>query len=44
MQIEVEPSDLVTRGTDDRGRITLGKDLAEKKVTVAVVEVEESED
>lgn len=41
MQIEIKPSDLVTRDTDDRGRITIGAEYAHKRVTVAVVEVED---
>jgi hypothetical protein len=43
MNIEVSASDLVTRETDDRGRITLGAKYAGKQVTVAVVEVAEEE-
>lgn len=37
----VIPKDIVTKTTDDRGRITLGSEYAGKRVTVAVVDVEE---
>lgn len=36
----VEAKDLRTNETDDRGRIYLGTEYANKRVTVAVVEVE----
>lgn len=37
----VIPKDVVTKTTDDRGRITLGTDYAGRRVTVAVVDVED---
>lgn len=37
---KVDAHDLQTRETDDRGRIYLGTKYANKRVTVAVVEVE----
>lgn len=36
----VDATDLQTNETDDRGRIYLGTEYANKRVTVAVVEVE----
>lgn len=38
--LEVDARDLQTNETDDRGRIYLGTEYANKRVTVAVVEVE----
>lgn len=38
--MKVEADDLRTKKTDDRGRIYLGTEFANKRVTVAVVEVE----
>jgi hypothetical protein len=43
MKVDVEVSDLVERTTDDRGRLTLGSEYADKTVTVAVLEVEGDE-
>lgn len=37
--MKVEARDLQTNETDDRGRIYLGTEYANKRVTVAVVEV-----
>lgn len=37
---EVDARDLQTNETDDRGRIYLGTEYANKRVTVAVVDVE----
>ena len=37
---KVDAHDLQTNETDDRGRIYLGTEYANKRVTVAVVEVE----
>ncbi|WP_222918273.1 hypothetical protein [Natrinema sp. SYSU A 869] len=37
---KVDAKDLRTNETDDRGRIYLGTEYANKRVTVAVVEVE----
>lgn len=41
MQVEVNATDIEERKADDRGRITLGAEYADKTVTVAVLEVEE---
>lgn len=41
MQVEVSVSDVDEYKADDRGRVTLGSEYAEKLVTVAVLEVEE---
>ena len=38
--MKVDTDDLRTNETDDRGRIYLGTEYANKRVTVAVVEVE----
>jgi len=38
--MEVNTDEIQTRETDDRGRIYLGTEYANKRVTVAVVEVE----
>jgi hypothetical protein len=38
--MKVDAKDLRTNDTDDRGRIYLGTEYANKRVTVAVVEVE----
>lgn len=38
--MKVDTDELQTRETDDRGRIYLGTEYANKRVTVAVVEVE----
>jgi len=38
--MKVDAHDLQTNETDDRGRIYLGTEYANKRVTVAVVEVE----
>ena len=38
--MKVDATDLKTNETDDRGRIYLGTEYANKRVTVAVVEVE----
>jgi len=39
--MNVDAQDLRTNDTDDRGRIYLGTEYANKRVTVAVVEVED---
>ena len=39
--MKVDARDLRTNDTDDRGRIYLGTEYANKRVTVAVVEVED---
>ncbi|RDZ63847.1 hypothetical protein C5B90_12070 [Haloferax sp. Atlit-12N] len=38
--MEIDARDLRTNDTDDRGRIYLGTEYANKRVTIAVVEVE----
>ena len=38
--MKVDTDDLRTNETDDRGRIYLGTEYANKRVTVAVIEVE----
>lgn len=44
MKIEVEVSDLVERKADAKGRVAVGPDKAGKKVTLAVIEVEEPDE
>jgi len=44
MKLEVEVSDLVERKADSKGRVAVGPDKAGKKVTVAVVEVEDPDE
>lgn len=41
MKVDVSPKDIEEKKADDRGRVTLGADYADKKVTVAVLEVED---
>jgi hypothetical protein len=41
MKVEVEATDVQEKTADERGRVTLGAEYAEKTVTVAVVEVED---
>ena len=44
MQVELNPSDIKSdKKADDRGRITLGAEYADKTVTVAVLEIDDSE-
>jgi len=43
MKVEVELSDLVERKADSKGRVAIGPEKAGKKVTVAVIEVEEAD-
>ena len=39
MKVDIDPDDLITRGTDSRGRITLGGEYADRdSITVAVVD------
>lgn len=40
MEVNVDPSDLVTRKADSKGRVTIGAEYADEEVTVAVVERE----
>ena len=39
-ELEVKATDVQEKKADDRGRITLGAEYADKQVTVAVLEVE----
>ena len=41
MNVEVKATDIEERKADDRGRVTLGSEFADKRVTVAVLEVED---
>lgn len=41
MKVEVKATDVDEKKADDRGRVTLGAKYAGKRVTVAVLEVEE---
>ena len=41
MQVEVSAKDIEEKKADDRGRVTLGAEYADKTVTVAVIEVED---
>lgn len=42
MKVEINASDIKSgKKADDRGRVTLGSEFADKRVTVAVLEVEE---
>lgn len=41
--MKVEAHDLQTKEADDRGRLYLGTEYANKRVTVAVVEVESAD-
>lgn len=41
MKLEVKATDVEEKNADDRGRITLGSEYANKTVTVAVLDVEE---
>lgn len=40
MGIEVVPDEILKRPTDNRGRIHLGPDYADKTVTVAILDAE----
>ncbi|XGI82727.1 hypothetical protein ACEU6E_05425 [Halorutilales archaeon Cl-col2-1] len=42
--MEVDADELQTNETDDRGRLYLGTEYANKRVTVAIVEVESDVD
>lgn len=42
--MQVEAKELLTKETDDRGRLYLGTDKADKKITVAILEIEDEED
>lgn len=40
MKVEIDPSDLVERSTDDRGRFYLGSEYANQNVKVLILEDE----
>lgn len=40
----VIPEHITTKTTDRRGRLSLGKEFADKRVTVAVVKTEDADD
>lgn len=42
--MKVEAKELMTKETDDRGRVYLGTDKANRKVTIAVLDVEAVEE
>lgn len=44
MKVEIRKSDIVEGQTDDRGRIYLGSEYADKTVEVAVLDVIDGED
>jgi hypothetical protein len=44
MQVEVSATEVEELKADDRGRVTLGADLAGKTVTVAVLAVDDDTD
>ena len=45
MKVDIDPDDLITRGTDSRGRITLGGKYADRdNITVAVVDDPEADE
>jgi len=44
MKVEVELSDMIERKADSKGRVAVGPEKAGKKVTVAVIEVEDVEE
>lgn len=41
MKVEVSATDVEEKKADDRGRVTLGAEYADKTVTVAVLDAEE---
>jgi len=44
MKVDIDPDDLVTTGTDSRGRLTLGSEYADRDdITVAVVDDPEAD-
>lgn len=43
MKVEVDAVNLDRKKADDRGRVVIGADYADKEVTVAVVEVHDNE-
>jgi len=38
VKVDVDPSELVERGTDDRGRLYLGSDYANQTVKVLILD------
>lgn len=40
MKVEISKDDIIDKSTDDRGRITLGSEYANKEVEVAVLSEE----
>lgn len=44
VNVDVDPEQIVTRKTDDRGRLNLGTQNSGKIVSVAILKVEEGED
>jgi len=43
MKVHVDPDDIQERPADERGRIYLGSDFADKTVEIAVLEVKDEE-
>jgi len=41
MKVEINAKDIEEKKADDRGRVTLGSEFADKTVTVAVIEVDQ---
>jgi len=41
MKVEVSAKDIEEKKADDRGRVTIGAEYADKTVTVAVLDVED---
>jgi len=37
VKVEIDPSDLVEKATDSRGRLTLGSDYANQNVKVLII-------
>lgn len=43
MKVEVSATDIEERTADERGRVTIGTEYADKTVTVAVLDVEDGD-
>jgi hypothetical protein len=43
MNVSIDPDDIVVGPTDDRGRIYLGKEHANQRVEVAILDVGDTE-
>ena len=43
MKVHIDPDDVIKKGTDDRGRIYLGSEYANKTVEVAVLDSDGSD-